>query len=124
SLRRDAFDAMRATIRAQWDYQIKHLFDAPPDAHVLLMIPSAEQLGRFLPSSAIGGYYDHDRRTLLSRELRPSLRHEITHALHHAQMDRLGQKHPMWVQEGLASVFELYEFDEQGRLIVLDNSRL
>lgn len=115
---------MRKTIDRQLDWQIEHLFDAAPDSWVLVIVPTPEKANEILRSARVGGYYDHDLRRLVTREIGPSLRHELTHALHHAQMDRLGQSHPMWLQEGLASVFELYELQDDGTLTVLPNSRM
>jgi hypothetical protein len=43
---------------------------------------------------------------MLATDAGRTLRHELAHALHHAHMDALGQQHPVWVQEGLASLLE------------------
>ncbi len=120
----EAFGRMRSIIDRQSAWQIEHLFDAPPDSYVLLMVPDQAQADRILQSVRVGGYYDHDSRRLVTREIGPSLRHEITHALHHAQMDRLGQRHPMWLQEGLASLFEMYDLEADGTLRAEDNTRM
>lgn len=56
--------------------------------------------------SSIGGFYDHDAKRLISQDLGASLRHEYFHVLHWREMDRLGQRHPTWIQEGLASLVE------------------
>lgn len=124
SLEPSSHAAMRATIDRQLDWQIEHLFDAPPNSWVLVVVPSPERADEILRSARVGGFYDHDLRRLVTREIGPSLRHELTHALHHAQMDRLGQTHPMWLQEGLASVFELYDLHDDGTMTVLPNSRM
>ncbi|NIM60902.1 MAG: hypothetical protein GTO30_04390, partial [Acidobacteria bacterium] len=52
-----------------------------------------------------GGIYEHERRRLIARDIGASLRHELTHAYHYADMDRLGQRHPLWVQEGIATLY-------------------
>lgn len=124
SLPQSTADRMKRSISSQMEYQIEHLFGEPPSAFVLLMVPTPEQADRIINSVRVGGFYDHDTRRLVTRDLGPSLSHEITHVLHHAQMDRLGQKHPMWIQEGLASVFERYEPGPAGQVTVLDNSRV
>lgn len=124
NLGRETYTRMRKTIDRQFAWQIKNLFDKMPSAYVLLMVPTPEKADSIIQSARVGGYYDHDLRRLVTRDLGPSLTHELTHTLHHAQMDRIGQKHPMWIQEGLASIFEMYEIDSDGNLKVLDNSRI
>lgn len=124
NLERETFDRMAKSIREQMRLQVRMLFDGPPNSYVLVLVPTPEKADELIGSMYVGGYYDHDTRRLVLRDLGPSLRHEITHALHHGQMDRLGQSHPMWIQEGLASMFEMYGVDESGAYRVLDNTRL
>jgi len=57
-------------------------------------------------ASRIGGAYEHHHRRLVSQDLGATLRHEFMHVLHWRAMDRLGQTHPIWIQEGLASLVE------------------
>ncbi len=124
NLDRETFERMRKSIQEQVRLQIEMLFDGPPNSYVLVLVPTPEKADELIGSVYVGGYYDHDTRRLVLRDLGPSLRHEITHALHHGQMDRLGQSHPMWIQEGLASMFEMYDVGPEGRYRVLDNTRL
>jgi tetratricopeptide (TPR) repeat protein len=56
--------------------------------------------------SGIGGAYEHDDKRLVAQDLGATLRHEFFHVLHWRDMDRLGQIHPVWIQEGLASLVE------------------
>jgi len=56
--------------------------------------------------TGIGGAYEHDDRRLVAQDLGPTLRHEFFHVLHWRDMDRRGQVHPVWIQEGLASLVE------------------
>ncbi|MEM1185672.1 MAG: PDZ domain-containing protein [Planctomycetota bacterium] len=58
------------------------------------------------PNAGIAGAYAHDHRRLVANDLGPTLRHEFLHVLHWRGMDRLDQMHPIWVQEGLASLVE------------------
>ena len=124
SLDRETFDRVKATLDKQIAMQIEAFFGDPPNSYVLLLVPTPTQADAILQSVRIGGYYDHDTRRLVMRDVGPALRHEMTHALHHAQMDRLGQDHPMWIQEGLASMFEMYDLDDAGGYVVRDNTRL
>ncbi|USN99072.1 MAG: PDZ domain-containing protein [Phycisphaeraceae bacterium] len=56
--------------------------------------------------AGIGGAYEHDRKRLVAQDLGATLRHEFFHVLDWREMDRLGQVHPIWIQEGLASLVE------------------
>lgn len=88
------------------------LLEAPrgrPDHWVTLALPTAEHFRGFVPVPGVGGIYDKDRRLLVSQDLGPSLRHEFLHVLHHRVMDRLGQEHAIWVQEGLGAIVEHVE---------------
>lgn len=88
------------------------------DAWVLVVMPNKRNFERWLASrfgpgavahagaSTIGGSYSRDDGVLVARDLGPSLRHEFVHILHHRDMDRTGRRHPLWVQEGLASLVE------------------
>lgn len=79
---------------------------ARPAHWVTLILPTPAHFVRFVPAQGVGGIYDFDRRLLVSQELGASLRHEFLHVLHHRRMNRLGQSHAWWVQEGLGSLVE------------------
>ena len=51
---------------------------------------------------------------LVTTDIGASLRHEFAHVLHWGDMDRINQRHPMWIQEGLASLFEEYASGRDG----------
>ncbi|MBL8991302.1 MAG: PDZ domain-containing protein [Phycisphaerae bacterium] len=55
---------------------------------------------------SVGGIYDHSRKELVAQDLGPTMRHEFWHVLHWRDMDRRGQVHPVWIQEGLCSLVE------------------
>lgn len=65
---------------------------------------------------AVGGAYDHDTKRLIAQDLGSTLRHEFLHVLHWRDMTRRGQIHPVWVQEGLCSLMEDYDFLADGSL--------
>ncbi len=56
--------------------------------------------------AGIGGAYEHDDKRLVAQDLGSTLRHEFVHVLHWRDMERLGQRHAIWIQEGLASLAE------------------
>lgn len=57
-------------------------------------------------NAGIGGAYEHDKQRLVANDLGPTLRHEFMHVLHWRAMERTGQRHPIWIQEGIASLVE------------------
>ena len=58
---------------------------------------------------SVGGAYEHQKRRLIAQDLGATLRHEFIHVLHWRDMNRLGQAHAPWIQEGLASLVEDYD---------------
>lgn len=114
---------MRTMLRRQADYQIEHLFGAPPDYFILLAIPSPEDAAEMFSEQHVGGIYEHPRRRLVARGTGYLLRHEFTHVLHFGHMERLDQDHPLWIEEGLASLFEDYTLESDGSIRFTPNSR-
>jgi hypothetical protein len=101
--------------RAQIDVMlacVAPLFDvaAPdadrPDPWIIVLVPTPADYLSMARRTTLAGFYDHDRRRLVTRDIGPTLRHELFHALHHRHMDRLAQRHPVWIQEGLATLYE------------------
>ncbi len=62
--------------------------------------------------SSVGGAYEHQKRRLVAQDLGATLRHEFIHVLHWRDMNRLGQAHAPWIQEGLASLVEDYDLKD------------
>ncbi len=121
---------MRRMLERQADQAIASLFGEPPAYDVLIAVPTPEHARQLLSGGQagvsgdqIGGIYEHGRRRLVARETGVSLRHEFIHALHYGHMERLGQQHPLWIQEGLASLYEDYELEEDGAIRFLPNRR-
>lgn len=99
------------------------LFGEAPRHPVLLVVARPEDAASFFGEETTAGLYEHSRRRLVTRDIGESLRHEFVHALHHACMERLGQRHPIWVQEGLATLFESYAAEPGGEIAFRPNSR-
>lgn len=85
-----------------------------PDPWVLVVLPTQRDFAALVPFEGVGGYYDRDRKRLIAQDIGATLRHEFFHVLHWRHMDRLGQRHPYWVMEGLASVLEDVEDTTDG----------
>lgn len=65
----------------------------------------------------VGGAYGHDEKQLIAMDLGATLRHEFWHVLHWRDMDRLGQRHPFWVMEGLCSLVEDVDAGKDGAMV-------
>jgi hypothetical protein len=94
------------------------------DAWTVVVLPSPKDFLRWVVSNygapaigsltGIGGAYMHDEKRLVAQDLGATLRHEFFHVLHWRSMTRLGQAHPIWIQEGLCSLVEDYAIDKDG----------
>lgn len=115
---------MQRMIAAQADQQAATLFGAPPDVEVFVAIATpADTKAVIGGSQTTEGMYEHPLRRLVASDIGMVLRHEFTHAMHFGHMERLGQPHMLWVQEGLASLYETYDLAEDGAIVFQPNLR-
>ena len=121
---------MKQIIGRQADQMTKTLFKSPPLDWCFVVVPAkthvTEVFRRLLDvadPARTPGVYLHGKRLLVTRDIGESLRHEFAHRMHWADMDRRGQRHPMWVQEGLASLYEEYVWTEDGTIKFVPNMR-
>lgn len=103
---------------AWWETYVSPPADAakapggPVTPWVLVALPNQRDYAAFARAKygdawqRIGGVYSHDSKTLVAKDMGSTLRHEFWHVLHWRDMDRLGQRHPIWIMEGLCSLFE------------------
>lgn len=101
----------------------REVFSHPPDEFIRIALPSEADFSRMAPVPHLGGDYEDTTRTVVSMRLGQFMTHEFTHALHAADQHAIGQEHPVWLSEGLASLYESAEIDGT-KLIAHDNSRL
>lgn len=109
---------MRQMLDKQADQMIATLFEAPPSYYVFIAVPTPAdaaaffaELGKEDPkfkSPNVAGLYEHRPRRLVAKDIGATLRHEFVHLMHYGHMERLKQQHPLWIQEGLASLYEDY----------------
>lgn len=99
------------------------LFAHKPDEFIRVVVPSLADYRRLVYQRGVMGIYEDETRTLLVQRMGQVMTHEFTHALHAADQRAVGQEHPVWLREGLASMYEAAEF-ENGKLIPHDNFRL
>lgn len=106
----------------QADQMQATLFPGPRD-HVLVVIPNSTDAHELITRRHVTGLYNHRRRELVTLGHPRAMRHELAHAAHHGHMDAVGQDHPLWIQEGIASLYEDYEFEDDGTVRFLPNDR-
>ena len=93
---------LRASLSAYAAAQWKTLFSNRFDQYVTVVVPrDASMIPR-----GIGGLYDPRAKQLTAKSIGMVLTHEFTHALHFADQEARGQRHAIWVTEGLATLFE------------------
>ena len=114
---------MRQMLERQADHLLETLFERSPESFLLVAVPTPQDAKDLFAGDHIGGIYDHDKRLLIARDIGGSLRHEFVHALHYAHMDQIGQRHPLWIQEGLAALYEDYILHQDGSIEFTPNER-
>jgi hypothetical protein len=120
---RAALELLKSDLLTIESAEESEVFSYPPDEFVRIVIPSEADFARIVPSPHLGGDYDDTTRTAVSMRLGQFMTHEFTHALHAADQHAREQEHPIWLSEGLASLYEPAEIDNE-KLISHDNSRL
>jgi hypothetical protein len=101
-----ALEAADKQLQVEQQSLAEQLFSHPPDELVRVVIASSLDFGKLEQRADVGGHYDDATRTILVKRPGPELRHEFVHALHAADQHALGQEHPVWLSEGLATLYE------------------
>ena len=114
---------MRELLERLERHLLKAYFEKPPEDPALIAIVRPEDAAKYLDKPEIRGMYLHRERRLVSRDTGQSLTHEFVHLLHFADMERRNQRHPIWIQEGLASLYEDYTLNEDGSVEFHPNIR-
>lgn len=103
--RRD-LESLKSALLAQAHSEWEEIFSHRPDEFIRVVLVSPADFYKLERRRGVEGWYDDTTRTLLVKHVGPELRHEFTHALHAADQHALGQQHPTWLSEGLATLFE------------------
>jgi uncharacterized protein DUF1570 len=82
------------------------VFSHPSDEFIRIVMATPSDFAKIETRPGVGGYYDDSARMLLVHRPGAELRHEFVHALHAADQHALGQVHPIWLSEGLATLYE------------------
>jgi hypothetical protein len=94
---------------------------ATPAWNLTVVLPTVKDYRKGkLPFKGCAGFYDPSERRLVSIDRGRTLVHEFTHALHHADTAAAKQVHPVWVCEGLATLFEASRITPAGLVPQVD----
>lgn len=100
------FGRVVQTLARYMDAQRGLLFPDPFLWNVTVVLPTLNDYRKAGPPPDVAGYYRPATRTLASISVSNILIHEFTHALHHSDQVRANQRHPVWISEGLATLFQ------------------
>ena len=109
ALDEEHFRRTAAMLAVYADIQRKSLFSGRPPWDVAVILPTIEDYAALGPAKNVSGFYNPAHRALVSVDRGRVLIHEFTHALHHADQASADQRHPIWIAEGLATLFECSE---------------
>jgi len=125
----DEFAIIRRGLEEYAEYQWRHLFQNRPQSPLYIVLLSTGDTPKFLRGQ-VGGFFNSGMNALFCGD-RPAHRllktsvviHEFTHALHFADMAARRQRHPIWLIEGLATLFESSERSPE-RVVARHSHRL
>jgi len=102
------------------------VFSHPSDEFIRIVMATPSDFARIETRPGVGGYYDDSARMLFVHRPGAELRHEFVHAIHAADQHALGEVHPIWLSEGLATLYEnpRTEAGNKSRLLPNDTWRL
>lgn len=120
---------IRKSLEEYGEWLWAHLFPTRPQDPIYIVLLSPADTGKVFPAGA-GGLFNSGGNVLLCGDIpawkltRTSVvMHEFTHALHHADMAARRQEHPIWMVEGLATLFETAKH-EGGKVVPQHSQRL
>jgi len=123
------FSVVRKGLEEYAEYQWKTLFQNRPQQPIYIVMLGPKDNGKVL-RRGIGGMFQPSTNILFCGDM-PGMKlvkadvvtHEFTHALHFADMQARRQGHPIWLIEGLATLFESSK-REGGKVVPGSSARL
>ncbi|HPD15540.1 MAG TPA: PDZ domain-containing protein [Planctomycetota bacterium] len=119
---------LRRSLEAYADCQWRDLFQNKPQRPLYIVLLTAADTPKVF-TGGIGGFYNPASSALFCSDMPVNkllradvVLHEFTHALHYADMLARRQEHPIWLIEGLATLFE--SSDRDGTVKPRQNHRL
>ncbi|MHC4662705.1 MAG: tetratricopeptide repeat protein [Planctomycetota bacterium] len=110
---------MQAHISRFADAQWKGTFKNKPSYYITILMPTKEDFDRLTRERGMShalAWYSIMERMLICTGIDLTLDHEFTHALHHVDQIAKNQFHPIWVIEGLATLFE-HSVPHDGKMV-------
>ncbi len=103
---------LREGLEKYAEHQWKYMFEHKPEQPIYIVLLRAEDSQKVL-GRRVGGFFNRASNALFCGDM-PAYRllrasviiHEFTHALHWADQAARKQQHPIWISEGLATLFE------------------
>jgi len=123
NLGKGTLEAMKSQLNERADIQWKNLFTHRFRRPLAILALARDDFRKIVPNPGVGGFYNPANHVLVVPELSYTLIHEFTHALHNADAQARRQSHPLWIMEGLATLFES-SIVEEGKIKCLLNPRL
>ena len=117
---RKTLDDLQGELTQQAEAIWGELFANRFERYVSVVIPKP---GSFRARMGVAGFYNPQTNSLVASSIGMVLRHEFTHALHFGDQSARGQRHPIWVLEGFATLFETSDYEGE-RLVPKDSRRL
>ncbi len=119
---------LRRGLEAYAEIQWRTLFQNKPQQPLYIVLLTAADSPKLF-RGGVGGFYNPGTATLFCSDMPVNkllradvVTHEFTHALHFADMRARRQEHPLWLIEGLATLFETS--DRNGSITPRHNHRL
>jgi tetratricopeptide (TPR) repeat protein len=100
------------------------LFKNKPSYYITIVCPSAQDFRKKVPNPNVGGFYNPQNKILTCADKNVTLLHEFTHALHFADQELRRQGHPIWLVEGIATLYESAKVEEKENKPMLISGRL
>ena len=104
-------------LAAYVDAHKKTLFVTPLPWNVVIILPTTDDFRDLVAEAGYDdckGFYVTYTRKLISIDRGSVLIHEFTHALHEADFTKARQTHPIWIKEGLATLFDASRITPSG----------
>ena len=125
----EEFALVRQGLEEFADCLWRDLFDHKPEQPLYIVILNSRDCPKVMPRG-VGGYFQQEANMLFCSD-RPAamllqasvVTHEFTHGLHWADQTALDQEHPIWIKEGLSTLFES-ALREEGKLTPVHSYRL
>ena len=117
------FEHVVKLLSAHMAVQRRMLFPRPLQWNVTVVLPTLAHYRKLTTHAKALGHYQFKTRTLCSISFSDTLVHEFIHAMHHHDMALARQTHPIWLAEGLATLFQRSRFHD-GKLEIIKGAGL